>query len=234
MKTNIFDLFINKILKFPFPLKQLLYMKLWEEMKDYSSKTCFVSYVPSMTFKGKTELENKTCGFDNNIYRFLQFCAEDMSMLEISINTFLSLEETAKYFEFCLEQGFIEKPDSNKMLAVIGFIAGKYRTGEYFKQLGEINDSDIEKALNLCSDTKRIGESLLELGVICENDLNQILLLKNDAKKRYVLDCNKLPDVQVSFSGEKSELEIENLKNENYKLKRKIQQILKLVKKDEL
>ena len=68
-------------------------------------------------------------------------------MLEISVNTFLSMEEVAKYYELCLEQNFIKVPESKEIHAMAGYIAGKFRTGEYFKQKGVISKNS-EKYLS--------------------------------------------------------------------------------------
>ena len=75
MKQNIFELFLNKVFNVPFWIKQFMYLKLAEEMKD---KACedflrehkddiFATFVPIITFKGKTELSQRQCGLDNNI-----------------------------------------------------------------------------------------------------------------------------------------------------------------------
>ena len=68
-------------------------------------------------------------------------------MLEISVNTFLSMEEIAKYYELCLEQNFIKKPESLEIHAMAGYIAGKFRTGEYFKQKGVINVDQLQQTI---------------------------------------------------------------------------------------
>ena len=107
MRNNIFTLFLNKVLSVPFWIKQVMYLKLSDEMREFACEEflrnsdrndIFSTFVPTITFKGKTELAERKCGFDNNTYNFLRFCAEDLSMLEISVNTFLSMEEIAKYY----------------------------------------------------------------------------------------------------------------------------------------
>ena len=155
MKKNILDLFLEKVLNVPFWIKQVIYLKLSKEMKDTACETflqehtdeIFSTFVPTLTFKGKTELMERKCGLDNNIYNFLQGCANEYSMIEISVNTFLSMEEVAKYYELCLEQNFIKVPESKEIHAMAGYIAGKFRIGEYFKQKGTITVDQLQQAI---------------------------------------------------------------------------------------
>ena len=100
MKKNILDLFLEKVLNVPLWIKQVIYLKLGNEMREMACDEflknhpddIFSTFVPTLTFKGKTELTERKCGLDNNIYNFLQGCANEYSMIEISVNTFLSME----------------------------------------------------------------------------------------------------------------------------------------------
>lgn len=222
-----------------------MYLKLSDEMRDFACEdflrntdrdNIFATFVPTITFKGKTELAEIKCGFDNNTYNFLRFCAEDMSMLEISVNTFLSMEEIAKYYQLCLEQNFIKNPNSPEIHAMAGYISGKFRIGEYFKQKGIIDIDQLRQAILKyeSSNDKKFGEILVELGYVTENDLKAILLLKEESKKRFILDHSVMPKSETTFSddGQKYQDEIKTLKDENLKLKRKMLQLLELVKKN--
>ena len=225
-----------------------MYIKLSDEMKDKAcedflrgnKEDIFATFVPTITFKGKTELTERKYGLDNNIYNFLQCCLNEYSMLEISVNTFLSMEEIAKYYELCLEQNFIKKPDSLEIHAMAGYIAGKFRTGEYFKQKGIITVEQLQQAIlahrtaQENGNPKRFGEIMIELGLVTENDLKAILILKDEAKKRFILDYNTVPQTDTTFTddSQKYEEEIAALKDENLKLKRKMLQLLELVKKN--
>lgn len=225
-----------------------MYLKLADEMKD---KACeeflrnnkddiFATFVPTITFKGKTELTERKYGLDNNIYNFLQCCLNEYSMLEISVNTFLSMEEIAKYYELCLEQNFIKKPDSLEIHAMAGYIAGKFRTGEYFKQKGIITVDQLQQAIlahreaQESGNPKRFGEVMVALGFVTEDDLKAILILKEESKKRFILDYNTVPQTDTTFTNDsqKYEEEIAALKDENIKLKRKMLQLLELVKRN--
>lgn len=244
LRKNIFDLFLEKIYNLPLWIKQVLYLKLVEEMQDYdcedflrkNKQDIFSSFVPTITFKGKTELLERKCGLDNNIYNFLQCCEDGFSMLEISINTFLSMEEVAKYYELCLEQNFLKTPDSKEIHAMAGYISSKFRIGEYFKQKGMIDVDQLQKAIlaSKNAEDKKFGEILIELGYVKREDLTAVLKLKEEAQKRFILDYNTLPkpETEYSDSNKKYEDEISALKNENIKLKQKMVQLLELVKKN--
>ena len=248
MKKNIFELFLDKVFNVPFWVKQVMYIKLSDEMKDKAcedflrgnKEDIFATFVPTITFKGKTELTERKYGLDNNIYNFLQCCLNEYSMLEISVNTFLSMEEIAKYYELCLEQNFIKKPESLEIHAMAGYIAGKFRTGEYFKQKGIITVDQLQQAILAHREAqesghpKRFGEVMVELGFVTEDDLKAILILKDEAKKRFILDYNTVPQSETQFSdnNQKYEEEIAVLKDENIKLKRKMLQLLELVKRN--
>lgn len=226
-----------------------MYLKLADEMKEQAFENMlqnnrdeiFATFVPTITFKGKTELSERKYGLDNNIYNFLQCCLNEYSMLEISVNTFLSMEEIAKYYELCLEQNFIKKPESLEIHAMAGYIAGKFRTGEYFKQKGVIDVDQLQqailahKAAQESGNPKRFGEVMIELGLVTEEDLKAILILKDESKKRFILDYNTVPKPETQFSSDnqKYEEEIAVLKDENIKLKRKMLQLLELVKRNE-
>lgn len=248
MKKNIFELFLDKVFNVPFWVKQVMYLKLADEMKDNACEEflrnnkddIFATFVPTITFKGKTELTERKYGLDNNIYNFLQCCLNEYSMLEISVNTFLSMEEIAKYYELCLEQNFIKKPDSLEIHAMAGYIAGKFRTGEYFKQKGIITVDQLQQAIlahreaQESGNPKRFGEVMVALGFVTEDDLKAILILKEESKKRFILDYNTVPQTDTTFTNDsqKYEEEIAALKDENIKLKRKMLQLLELVKRN--
>ncbi len=248
MKKNIFDLFLEKVLSVPLWIKQVIYLRLEKEMQSFNcdeflrehKEDIFSTFVPTLTFKGKTELTEHKCGLDTNIYNFLQGCANEYSLIEISINTFLSMEEVAKYYELCLEQNFIKIPDSKEIHAMAGYISGKFRIGEYFKQRETIDVDQLQKAILAHRDAqesgnpKKFGEILVELGFVTDNDLKALLVLKEEAKKRFILDYTTIPKSETTYTNEnqKYEDEITKLKDENIKLKRKLLQLLELVKKN--
>lgn len=241
-------MFLNKVFNVPFWIKQVMYLKLAEEMQEKSCEDflrehkddIFSTFAPTLTFKGKTELAEHRYGLDTNIYNFLQGCADGYSMIEISVNNFLSMEEVAKYYELCLEQNFIKNPESKEIHAMAGYIAGKFRIGEYFKHKEEITVDDLQKSILAYRDAKnagqekKFGEILVELGFVSEERLKSVLVLKEEAKKRFILDYTTVPQSATTYSNDTQKLEDEvaKLKDENLKLKRKMLQLLELVKKN--
>ena len=248
MKKNLFELFMGKLLAYPLWVKQAVYYRLYQNMKENycerfvinNADNLFAFYNPTVTFKGKTELWDRTSGLDSNIYNFLRLCVEGYSILEISLNTFLSMEEVSKYYELCLEQNFIKVPDSKEIHAMAGFIAGKFRIGEYFKQKGVLTVDQLQQAILANRDAaekgqpKKFGEILVELGFVKESDMKAVLILKEEAQKRFILDYNTVPKPETTFTNDtqKFEEEIANLKDENTKLKHKLLQLLQLVKRN--
>ena len=242
LKKDIFSTFLNKVEGFPLWIKQIICLKLSEDIKaqvcekflSENSDNIFSLYSPTLTFKGRKELENRKSGLDLNIYNFLSYCENNSNISEISLNTYLSMEEVAKYFIFCMEQGYVEKPENVEIEAMAGFIAGKFRTGEYFEKRGSITAEQLKKAVERISESssKKFAEILVEMGFITQEDVSSMLAFKEDSKKRFILDYNSVPQGKSEFSSKEEEYkkEIEDLKLENQKLKKKIKQLSEIVK----
>ncbi len=228
LKNNL-ELYIEKILNAPLWIKQAVYLRLSDDVKNCALNV-FANLIPTLTFQGRSELKDKRCGFDSNIYKFLELSEKGFSILEISVNTFFSLEETAKIFEFCIEQGFIDVPQKD-IYAFSCFISGKYRIGEYLKEVGIISGEQLEKALQQ-SLGKKTGETLINLGYVKEEDIKPLFILEEESQKRFVPDYNTIPNISVSFCDEAKQYEkgIADLKAENEDLKKKMRQLLQLVK----
>ena len=74
----------------------------------------------------------------------------------------------------------------------------------------------------------------MKKGYVAEKDLKSVVILKEEAKKRFIMDFSMLPKTieTVSYTSiEKDELSV--LRDENKKLKLKLERLLSLVKKDE-
>lgn len=224
---------------YPLWVKQAVYSKLYTDMKNLECENSIVNtpqkifalYEPVITYEGENELKNKKTGFDGNIYNFLKLCRENYNILEISLNTFLSIEETAKILMFCIEQNFVKKPEDIEIYAMCGFIAGKFRTGEYFKEKNIINEEQLNQAINLRKSVdKPMGEILSELRFIQKDDLKNLFVLKADSKKRFIMDSSIFPTSELEISEkEKFQAEIADLKKQNENLKSKLKQLLKIV-----
>lgn len=248
VKKNLFELFMGKLLAYPLWVKQAVYYRLFLDMQENycerfiikNADGIFALNVPTLSFSGKTELWERKCGMDTNIYNFLRLAGEGYNILEISLNTFLSIEETAKHFIFCLEQGYIEKPEKDEVYAMGGFIAGKFRTGEYYLQNGSITIDQLDTAvmtqrrLDDCMEHKLFGKILVELGFITEKNVQTLFTLKADAKRRFILNYDIVPKSELIQSDkELLEAKIRLLENENEALKRKMIQLSHLIRKQD-
>ncbi len=246
VKRNLFKLFVNKLLAYPLWVKQAVYYRLYQNMKEnycerYVIKnidSIFSMHVPTLTFQGKNELWDKSSGLDSNIYSFLKYVHGEYNILEITLNMFLSLEEVAKYYIFCLEQNYIEAPESDEIYAMAGFIAGKFPTGDYFLKNDSITLSQLDIAL---AEQKKmddrgqhelIGKVLVRLGYITEENVRTLFKLKADARKRFVLNPAIFPDSEQAVTDvKKLEEEVKALKKENAVLKQTMAKIIDMVKK---
>jgi len=240
LKKNIFNYFTEKLLSFPLSLKQIIFSILFEDLKKVfpedlilePKKDNFYTCKPKLTKKGTDELNNRNMGFDQNIYSFLECCQNNLTLTEISINKFFTIEEVAKFLIFATEQGFIAKELSPKIKAMTGFLAGKYRIGEYFLYSGKITDEQISEIIDIQKNLVQTGmhmmfaELLIQKGYIEEKDIKSIFLLKAEASKRFFIDINTVSDFPSSKSNASTEADLAMLKEENDILKKKLNQLL--------
>lgn len=237
MQRNFLTQFLEKISKFPSWIKEIIYVKLSQEIdKDNDLAYVFATYKPVLTYKGKCELDYKKSNLDENIYNILDYCDRDASISEIVLNTYMSMEEIANYFLFCVDEGYLQIPDNSQILNIAGFLAGKYRTGEYFVQGGIITQSDLDRAVETNkTENKKFGQSLVDMGLISQKQLNIILSIKDEAKKRFILDHNEIPKINQEYSKSEDEYkkQIKDLQKENQQLKNKLSQLLLMVKKND-
>lgn len=239
MQRNFLKQFLDKISKFPTWIKEIIYVQLSEQIdKESDLAYVFATYKPVLTYKGKCELDYKNSNLDMNTYNILDYCDNDSSISEITLNTYMSMEEVANYFLFCVDEGYLQIPDNSQILNIAGFLAGKFRTGEYFVQNGVITEEDLNKAVDNYENTKepkKFGQSLVELGLISQKQLDIILAIKEEAKKRFVLDHNEIPKINQEYvkTSDEYEKQIEDLKKENKQLKMKLTQLLAMVKNND-
>ncbi|MFI3299897.1 MAG: hypothetical protein R3Y28_00605 [Candidatus Gastranaerophilales bacterium] len=246
LKPNLFDLFLDKIFNVPLWTKQVVFSRLYKDIERLNcnplslleNENTLSTYKPILTYAGLEELNNKHCGLDINCYNFLNACYKDMTILETSMNSFLSIEEVVKLFEFCIDQGFLKKPDSKELMAMIGFISGKFRVGEYFRQIDKITVEQLEGAIIEYQKNPdrpfKFCQILIKLGYIDEYDYKALIILKEEAKKRFILDYNAMPELKVSLDEKaKYEHEIDMLKNENLKLRAKMLKLVEIIKENQ-
>lgn len=234
LKRQFLTQFLNKISTFPMWVKEIIYIKLSQEfVKNEDSAYIFATYKPVLTYKGRCEVDSKKSGFDTNIYNILESADKDSSISDITLNTYLSMEETAGYFLFCVDEGYFEIPDDSQILNLAGYLAGKYRTGEYLVNSGKISESELDTAVERqTNENKKLGQILIDLGLISKQQLDAILKIKEEAQKRFILDYNEVPKLYHEYS-DKAAKQIQDLKEENNKLKTKLEQLLTMVRKND-
>ncbi len=237
LKRRILTQFLNKLSEFPSWVKASVYGKLSEEISNNEPLSyIFASYKPVLTYKGKCELDYKKLGFDTNIYNILDAVNNNYSIGEITLSTYFSLEEIAGYFLFCTDEGFFEIPQNPKILNIAGFLAGKYRTGEYFLNNGNISETQLKTAIQNYETSdktdKKFGQTLIDNGFITKSQLDSVLYSKDEAKKRFILDYNEIPNFKQEYCDKYKE-QISNLEYENKILKTKLNQLLTMVKNDD-
>lgn len=238
---------MEKLLAFPLWVKQIIYLRLYQDLalslsEDFiniKEEDVFHLYVPPLTFAGKTEMVERKGGYDNNVYNFLTSVSEGLSLLEISMNNFWTMEEVAKYYVFCLEQNYVKLPESMQIQAMAGFMSGKFRTGEYFKRTGKINVDQLEQTIvkqKECAEKgtpMKMAEIMISLGLVTEKDTHSLLTIKEEAKKRFILDSTIVPkDVGGDLKKDKEyQAEMAKLMEQNNLLKDQLRKILAFVKK---
>lgn len=244
LKKNILNMFIEKIKAFPLWIKQVIFLRLYEDLKNDLSedfikideKDLYCLYAPPLSYKGKTEMSERTKKLDKMVYDFLECIDEGMSIIEIALSNFLTLEEVSKCFITAIEEELVKPPIPIEIFAMAGFMSGKFRTGEYFKRIGKINVDQLEQTIitqrRLVAEGKdsKIAQVMIDLGYITEKDTESLVKIKTESKKRFILDPSIVPE-GVASNDSKYVAQIEELKKQNLILRAKLQKLLIIFKK---
>ena len=244
MDKSLFIGFMEKLLAFPLWIKQTIFLELSKDLNNYLSNEfldveegeLFHIYKPELSELGQTELLTKSSQFDESIYSFLNCCAKGMSLIEISIENNFTMEEVSKAFTFCKTSGFFSKDVPKLIAAIAGFIAGKYRTGEYFIRAGKMTIEQLDEVLNKQQEMNDAGkhvfiaELMVQLGYVREVDVKSIIFMKEEAGKRFSVNPEEVPN--IGFEKENYDIRVENtkLKEENEILKQKMDALLTYIK----
>ena len=244
MSKSLYVGFMEKMLAFPLWVKQTIFIDLSKDLTKYLSNEfmdvqegeLFHVYKPELSNLGQNELLNKESKFDESIYSFLNCCAKGMNLIEIAIENNFTMEEVCKAFTFCKTSGFFSKDVPKLVSAIAGFIAGKYRTGEYFIRAGKMTIEQLDQVLNKHQDMKDegkhvfIAELMVQLGFVRELDVKSIIFMKEEAGKRFSLNADEVPS--LSMEREAYDIRVENtrLKEENEILREKMDSLLTFIK----
>lgn len=260
MVKKIFESFIDKVMDFPFWVKEVIYIRLRE---DFESKKISESdlhtpiedsyqlHIPLITFIGKKELEDRDHDEDDKVYRFLQCVEEGCSIAEITLKNFWTLQDAAKVNVLCIQKEYLAKPTSAKILAAALYLSGRIKMGDYFKRIGKISAENINNALQRQKELKLQGKSvpfaqvLISMGYVTEDETKAIIHIKDESKKRFIFNASMLGKSTTTESAQKIELnsEFENaskekssaqlilLRQEVYDLQNKLNQIATIIKR---
>ena len=244
MSKSIFVNYMEKLLAFPLWIKQTIFLNLSTDLNNYLSNEfldvkegeLFHIYKPPLSDLGQNELLTKESGYDETIYSFLNCCAKGMSLIEIAIENNLSLEEVAKAVTFCKTSGYLSSEMPNLVSAIAGFIAGKYRTGEYFIRAGKMTIEQLDEVLNKQQEMNAAGkhvfiaELMVQMGFVRDLDVKSIIFMKEEAGKRFSLNPDDMPN--IALEKENYDIRVENtrLKEENEILRQKMDAILTYIK----
>ena len=244
MDKSLFTGFMEKLLAFPLWIKQTIFLDLSKDLNTYLSNEfldveegeLFHVYDPELSELGQKELLTKESQFDESIYSFLNCCAKKMSLIEIAIENNFTMEEVSKAFTFCKTSGFFSKDVPKLIAAIAGFIAGKYRTGEYFIRAGKMTIEQLDEVLNKQQEMNESGkhvfiaELMVQLGYVREVDVKSIIFMKEEAGKRFSVNPEEVPN--IALEKENYDIRVENarLKEENEILKQKMDALLTFIK----
>lgn len=244
MSKSLFIDFMEKMLAFPLWIKQTIFLNLSNDLTTYLSNEfldvqegdLFHTYRPALSEQGQNELDTKESKYDEMIYSFMSGCSKGMSLVEIAIENNFTIEEIAKAFMFCKTSGFFSNKVTNSVSATAGFLAGKYRTGEYFIRAGKMTIEQLDEVLNKQQEMNESGkhvfiaELMVQMGFIADRDAKSIMFMKEEAGKRFSLNPDDIPT--IAMEKEKYDIRVENtkLKEENEILRQKIDAILTYIK----
>lgn len=159
-----------------------------------------------------------------------------MSLIEIAIENNFTMEEVSKAFMFCKSTGLFSQAVPKLVSAIAGFLAGKYRTGEYFIRAGKMTIEQLDEVLNKQQEMNDAGqhvfiaELMVQLGFVRDIDVKSIIFMKQEAGKRFSLNPDEVPN--ITLEKENYDIRVENtrLKEENEILRQKMDALLTFIK----
>ena len=244
MSKSLYVGFMEKLLAFPLWIKQTIFLDLSKDLNSYLSNEfldveegdLFHIYKPELSENGQNELLTKESKYDDIIYSFLNCCAKGMSLIEIAIENNFTMEEVSKAFTFCKTSGYFSKDVPKLVAAIAGFIAGKYRTGEYFIRAGKMTIEQLDEVLNKQQEMNSTGkhvfiaELMVQMGFVRELDVKSIIFMKEEAGKRFSLNAEEVPSIYLEREDYDIRVENTKLKEENEILKQKMDALLTFIK----
>ena len=243
----ISELFLNNIDVLPLWVKQVLYFKTRDKLKEELAEFLDILvmdnlvqyYVPKLTYAGNTELETRQNKLPEEFYTFYKCASKGNDLFEITLANYWTLAQTCSIFIRALELQHINMPKDKSVISIIEFMSGKIRTGEMLKRLGKIDVLQLEKAMRIQKERNeenkpvKIAELMIELGYIKESDVKILLAFKDDAKRRFIMGIGfslvKPRDEQETQTlVHAMQKEMKRLDEENTILKSRLKKILNI------
>lgn len=243
----ISELFLHNIDVLPLWVKQVLYLKTRDKLREELAEFLDVLvtdnlmqyYVPKLTFAGRTELETREKRLPEEFYTFYKCVQNGNDLFEITLANYWTFTQTCSLFVRSIELQYVNIPENESIISIAQFMAGKIRTGEMLKRLGKIDVMQLEKAIRIQKERNeqnkpvKMAELMIELGYITEKDVKILLAFKDDAKKRFVMGIGfslvKPRDEQETQTLVRGmQKEIKRLDEENRILKSRLRKILNI------
>ena len=243
----ISELFLHNIDVLPLWVKQVLYLKTRDKLREELAEFLDVLvtdnlmqyYVPKLTFAGRTELETREKRLPEEFYTFYKCVQNGNDLFEITLANYWTFAQTCSLFVRSIELQYVNIPENESIISIAQFMAGKIRTGEMLKRLGKIDVMQLEKAIRIQKERNeqnkpvKMAELMIELGYITEKDVKILLAFKDDAKKRFVMGIGfslvkprDEQETQILVRG--MQKEIKRLDEENRILKSRLRKILNI------
>src|SRR5574344_507870 len=140
------------------------------------------------------ELDKKNEEYNEDIYKFLFNCPNNLSILEMSIQEKYSIEDISKFFTFCYSKKYIKQDIPINIVAIAQFIAGECMTGQYFEKIGKLSPEQTkiilsqQKELDKSGKHKMFAELMVENKFVELKDVKSLITLKEEAQRKAVLD----------------------------------------------
>lgn len=202
MKRNIFLLFIQELTSLPLWVKQVILVYLRKDLESYMSadlittdeEKIFHIYRPTISKFGMEELDKKNEEYSEEFYNFLYDCANNLSILEMSIEKKYSMEDVSKLFMLAYNKKYIKQEIPVSVVAIAMFISGQCMTGEYFQKVGKLSEEQTQIILTQQKEQDKYGEHtkfaelMVENGFVETKDIKSLITLKEEAQRKAVLD----------------------------------------------
>ena len=244
---------VSTILGAPFWVQEALFMDVlgsFEEKLGFKAEVktedIYVLYVPELTFKGKKEFDSHEHGHDPNLYKILQSTLLKKRVVDITIDNFMSLEDTSKLLSECIKQEYIKPPVNDVVSASIYYMSGEIRLGEYAKRAKYIDVVQLDQAMRRQKEINQstgnnvpIGEVLIQMGFLTKEAIARIILIKDDCKKRFIINteqssiqpANDIAQSRANIEMQQMKMELNRYAQENKILKDKLRAIFNLQNK---